>query len=267
MKTVVVCNKTNKPGARTALNIIQTYLLSKNYQVFTTLNQTALKNKPNYVIVLGGDGAMLHVANKLTKTNIPLIGVNFGHMGYSCQISPTKLLEGLKKIGQNQFSIQSYTRIKAKVINQNKIKKTVDALNEILVGGINRTVWLNLKVKHDKQIKSSVVVGDGLIFATQMGSTAYNLNAGGPILLNDAFSMVASNGLFESNYFLPSTKAFVASTDTIFEVKSLRNGKFLPYVVADGQRDYRLRNGDKVIIIKSSLTTRLIKLKNYENSH
>jgi len=249
------------------LNTIQSYFLLKNYQVFTTLNQASLKTKPFCVIVLGGDGAMLQVANKLTKTNIPLIGVNFGHKGYSCQISPTKLLEALKKIEHNQFVIQPYTRIRAKVVNKNKIKRSVDALNEILVDGINRTVWLNLKVKYDKQIKDSMVVGDGLIFATRMGSTAYNLNAGGPILLTDTFSVVASNGLFESNYFLPNTKAFVTSTDTIFEVKSLRLGKFLPYVVADGQRDYRLKNGDKVIASKSQLTTRLIKLKNYENSH
>lgn len=261
MKKIALILKTNKPEATKVFTTIKKFFSKRNYQIYTKLNRLVLKKDLSWILVLGGDGAMLHTANEIANYSIPLIGVNFGYKGYLCEISKEELIQGLSKLHYGQYSVNSYTRIMAKIERQGKKIKEIDALNEIVVGGINRAVWLKLKISHDNQKKSAIVIGDGIIFSTQIGSTAYNLYAGGPVLLEDSFSVVACNALFESNYFLPNTKAFVVPTNAHFEVSTLRGGKHLPYVVADGQRDYRLQKGDKVIIDKSPLVTKLIKLK------
>jgi len=260
MKKIGVLVKTTKPEASLIRKQIIDYFQRRKIKIFSKLNNSILEKGLDWIIVLGGDGAMLHTANKVTNYNIPLIGVNLGHKGYLCQIKKDKLREGLGALNSKNFSVKTYTRIKAQIMRENKMVKELDALNEIVVGGINRAVWLKLKVNHDSQSKSAVVIGDGIIFSTQIGSTAYNLYSGGPILLIDAFSVVACNALFESDYFLPNTKSFVIPTTASFTVKPLRGGQHLPYVVADGQRDYRLQKGDRVVISKSSLVTKLIKL-------
>lgn len=262
MKKIYILLKTKKPGANKAFEMAKRFFSRRNYRVSTTLNKSTLKRGLDWALVLGGDGVMLHTANQLAGHDIPLVGVNFGHRGYLCQIKQESLASDLGRLNNDDYKVNSYTRIKAQIIRNNKILEEIDALNEIVVGGINRAVWLKLKVFHNQQIITATAIGDGVIFSTQIGSTAYNLYAGGPVLLEDAFSIVACNAWFESDYFSPNTKAFVAPTSASFEVKPLRGGQHLPYVVADGQRDYRLQKGDKVIIGKSPLVTKLIQFKN-----
>lgn len=266
MKKIAILIKTTKPEAKDIAREIENYFIrKKNYRVFNKLTQAILKKGLNWIIILGGDGAMLHVANQVAIYGIPLIGVNLGYKGYLCRIKKYNLIKALGSLDSGNFSINSYTRIRARIMRQVKIVKEIEALNEIVVGGINRAVWLELKINHGHKGKTAKVVGDGIIFSTQIGSTAYNIYAGGPFLLTDVFSVVACNAWFESNYFLPNTKAFVVPTSARFQVKALRGGQHLPYVVADGQRDYRLQKGDKVIITRSLRTTKLIDLTKSDN--
>lgn len=260
-RRICIIIKTKKPGVEITAKRAKQYFLKRNYQVFTRLNKSTMKKGLNWILVLSGDGGMLNMANKVAIYGIPLIGVNFGHKGYLCQIPRNKLIKGLGALNSENFSIKPYTRIKAKILRYGKLIKKIDALNEIVVGGINRAVWLGLKIRHENKKKTAIIVGDGIIFSTQIGSTAYNIYSGGPLLLTDVFSVVACNALFESDYFLPNTRAFVIPTSAHFQVKALRGGQHLPYVVADGQRDYRLHTNDKVIITRSSLVTKLIELK------
>lgn len=261
-KTIGLILKSDKIEAKEALKQAKQFLLTKKYKIFTKINNK-LPKKTEWVMVFGGDGAVLNTANKLAKFNIPLIGVNFGHRGYICNIHPVQddLIACIKKLIKKQFIIKPCTRIQFTIVAAKKVKKHMDALNDIVVGGITRAVWLNFKIKQGKLIKSAKLVGDGLVFATKVGSTAYNLYAGGPVLLTNQFCVTASNALLDSNYFLPNTKSLVCPVETVFEVTSQRDRKFLPYVIADGQRDCRLKKGDKVIIGRSKLTTRLIELK------
>ncbi|MDA2922613.1 NAD(+)/NADH kinase [Patescibacteria group bacterium AH-259-L07] len=253
--------KTTKPEAKKVTQEAQKYFLKRNYHVFTSLTKPILKKGLEWVLIFGGDGAMLNAANQVARYDIPIIGVNFGYKGYLCQIDKNDISKALGALHSKYFSIKSYTRLRAKIIRKTQIVKEVYALNEIVVGGINRAVWLKLNISYGNKTKSARVIGDGIIISTQIGSTAYNIFSGGPVLLTDVFSVVANNALFESDYFLPNTKAFVIPTNTRFEVRPLRYGDHLPYVVADGQRDHRLQKGDKVIIMRSPMVTKLIELK------
>jgi len=261
IKRIAILLKSKKVGAEKAAKTTIKFFRDRNYQIFTKLNRIILKNGLDFVLIIGGDGTILHIANQIATYNTPLIGVNFGYKGYLCQIAKNNLDKGLRILDRGKYFVKSYTRIMAKVLRENRIVKKIDALNEIVVGGINRMVWLKLKIKQKNQKKSAILIGDGIIFSTRIGSTAYNIYAGGPVLLTDVFSVVAINSLVESNYFLPHTKSFVVPIDTIFEVMSIRGGKNLPYVIADGQKDFRLQTGDKIIVEKSPFTTKLIEIK------
>jgi NAD+ kinase len=142
MKKICILTKTKKPGVIGAMAQVQKFFVKRNYQVFTKLDRNILKKGLAWIIVLGGDGAMLHMANKVAVYEIPLIGVNFGHKGYLCEIAKDKIRKGLSKLHNASFSITDYTRVRARVFKAKKIVKEIDALNEIVVGGINRMVWL-----------------------------------------------------------------------------------------------------------------------------
>ncbi len=261
MKRIAILIKTTKPEAKIIAEKIENYFIrKKDYRIFTKLNQLILKRGLDWIIVLGGDGAMLHVANEVASCEIPLIGVNLGHKGYLCRIKKQDLTKALGSLNSGNFSVNSYTRIKARIIRQKRVIKEIEALNEIVVGGINRAVWLELKISRGSKRELIKVVGDGIILSTQIGSTAYNVYSGGPILMTDVFSVVACNALFESNYFLPNTKAFVIPTSARFQIKTLRGGQHLLYVIADGQKDYKLQKGEEVIVTRSSRITKLIEL-------
>jgi NAD+ kinase len=208
--------------------------------------------KISLAISVGGDGTVLYTANLLSKSKIPILGINFGHRGYLCQISKEDTEEKIALIAKKQYQIEEKTRIQASIYKSRKIIYQMEALNEISIGGINRTVHLNAKIKTDSANIDCNVIGDGLIIATKTGSTAYNINAGGPMLLTEAFTVLANNAFFESDFLLPITKSLVVSTGTTLEIKDISNKKAnSPFIIADGQEAKRISSQDTVIIKKS----------------
>jgi NAD+ kinase len=129
--------------------------------------------------------------------------------------------------------------------------RSMDALNEILIGGATRTLTLHVEIDGEPlgQIR-----GDGVIVATRTGSTAYSFSAGGSILLLDGFVLVASNAVFATSIrsLILAPTAKIRITDQSWATK--------PYVIADGQRDYRMQADDIVEITKSPIAARLLTL-------
>ena len=237
------------------------WLRDSGHKIHLNPAKKVLKSGLDFVVAIGGDGAVLHAADKVADFAIPLVGVNFGRRGYLCDMEYSEVFEKLRKILKGNFKIKKKTRAQAEVFYKDKKVKTISGLNEILIGGISRTVFLEIRAMgRNKEFKTEVI-GDGIIVSTQVGSTAYAINAGGAVLLTDVFSVVANNGLFKSDFLLPNTKSFVTSVEAVFEIKILNPRKQnLPYLVADGQRNYRLKNGDFVVIKKSDKKTLFVRV-------
>jgi NAD+ kinase len=260
-KIGIVFDKERKPETeKPSLEIIQ-WLEEKGHSVFVNPEENILSNKLDFAIVIGGDGTVLRAANEMSKYEIPLGGINFGHRGFLCNIEKSEIYDKLEKILEGKFEVIQRTRIQAEVFNQEKTIRKIDALNEILIGGISRTVFLQTEVIGKNKSFKARITGDGAIFATKTGSTAYNINAGGPVLITDVFSIVANNAYFDSDFLLTNTKSFVTSTDAVFKIVILNTSEEnLPFLVADGQRDYRLKEGDSVRVQKSANKTLFIKV-------
>ncbi len=219
-----------------------------------------------FAVSLGGDGCFLDVSNRIAKYSIPIIGVNYGRVGYLCKIEPISedshllaLFDIIDDIHNNTLKLEYRTRISASVNG----KYIGDALNEITIGGINRTVYLDMLFYINKKKYFFKSIGDGIIFSTMTGSTAYNRSAGGSILFDDSiFSITPNNpSLFESEKIKVNTKSFVTSTDTVFEVGiHNKNKDNIPYLIFDGQHTLKLGKDDIVEIKKSEYVTKFIEL-------
>lgn len=208
-------------------------------------------------LAVGGDGTMLYASNLLAHHKTPILGINFGHRGYLCEATKEQAEAAIRSIATGRYRIEEKTRIQAEIKRRQKIVAELEALNEISIGGINRTVHIHVEITTPNETIQASIAGDGLIVATQTGSTAYNINAGGPKLLTEALSIVANNAFFESDTLLPITKSLVAPSQTVIKIEdSSRNRANLPYVIADGQDSVKMDKNDLVVI-------KMAKYKNY----
>lgn len=253
----------NKKEAIKLADEVKNWLNKKNYTAFvkplSDLKQPDFDNL-SFVITFGGDGLVLRTANAVAPYNIPMARVNFGTVGFLCNIEPDRVFWALKKILASQYQIETRSRIKAKIVKENKeIICEFDAFNELVVGSApeKKTTWLEVKIidPSARETKTFKTTGDGLIIATRSGSTGYCLGAGGPAVLLDSFVVVASNGYFESGFLPPHAKSFVTSSDNRFEIAVLRGGSNLPCVEADSddKRTRFLKERESAIIEKSEL--------------
>lgn len=251
MKIAVFYNaKTNPQNKRYALEtaaILERYKLKYCLNPAQTLNQ-----KIDLALAVGGDGTVLYAANLLADQKIPILGINFGHRGYLSEIGKDEIEAGIRRIIAGKYKIQESTRIRAEITKRKDRAYFLEALNEISVGGINRTVHIEADLITPQTRLKTEISGDGLIISTRTGSTAYNINAGGPMLLTEAFSIVANNAFFQSDVFVPGTKSMVVPSETVIEIKNLSaNAANLPFVIADGQKSLKLGKYDLISIKKA----------------
>jgi len=260
-KIGIIFNKERKPEAEKPSLKIAKWLEKNKHRAFIDPDKEILDKGLDFIIIAGGDGTILRTADRIAKYKIPLVGINFGHKGFLCEIQIDEIYDKLKKILKGRYVIEKRSRICADVMNNGKKIRNIDALNEIIIGGISRTVFLEMKVLTEKEVFKALVTGDGVIISTKTGSTGYNINAGGPMLMADVFSVVASNAYFDSDYLMTNTRSFVVSTRAIFEIKILNIFKEnLPSLIADGQRDCKIAENDIISVRRSKNHTYFIKI-------
>jgi len=248
----IVYNQILKPETELPVQEAVTHIEKAGHTV--VVNPKDFKRDINAVVVYGGDGLLLHTANRVAQHKKPLLGINYGKVGYLCKVQPKDHLTAIDRILDNSFKLEKRARIQARI----NFKKTIDALNEISIGGINRTVSLNMTTDM-LQVKRLVAIGDGIMFATSTGSTAYNVNAGGSVLLSDdVMSIVANNSIFQSDTLPVNTKSLVVPLSTINRIHIgilNKNKNNIPFIVADGQRTIKLKKDDVIEIARSIYNT------------
>ena len=205
------------------------------------------------VIALGGDGTMLKAAHIAIEAGIPLLGINFGTLGYMSGIESgeTALLKALIE----DINTEDRMLIDITVKHGEKIKATFTALNEAVISRFPQAGIARLELLCDGTTVCAYRA-DGVIIATPTGSSAYALSAGGPIIDTklDAFCVcpvcphtIGSRAMV----FAPGSKLSIINLSADGENA----------VTADGQYITALGNGDTVGIERSKKTLRLIKIK------
>lgn len=205
----------------------------------------------DFVIALGGDGTFLLASKQVLEHDIPLLGVNFGHLGFLSEYGDIEMKELASEIKDSNFQIETRTVLQAEVLEE-KIK--VFALNDIAV---NRSLSSNL-LYTDLFVDGDLLHSfrsDGIIISTPTGSTAYALSAGGAVMDPNihAFQIVpiAAHSLNSRPHVISDNQEIVLeSKDT--------NAPFV--MQADGQELITLNPGTKIKFSKSSHSLKLAKL-------
>lgn len=238
----------NHPGAAAAAQSARHRIEELGGKAFL-LEEVLDGERVDCFLALGGDGTLLHAARLMATDLVPVLGINFGRVGYLCTVSESQLDTALQCLFEGRYVVEERAMIRASVFNRREEVWRVDALNEVLIGGSNRTLTLELMV-NDEPIGE--VIGDGVILATRTGSTAYAMSAGGPVVLLESMVLVASNAI-NSSLLAPTVLPMETKISVHNRTKVTR-----PYVIADGQKDYQILDGTVIEMVRSPLAVRLI---------
>jgi len=192
MRRVAIIGSPEKPSAAETLERTKRWLADRAEVVFADLtydSNRALAEKPDLLIVLGGDGTMIAAVHNLREQQLPIVGVNLGKLGFLAEFT----IEQLEQEGGFLFTGQLplTRRVMLEVALQNAAGTTfrTPAVNDcvVLAGPPFRMIHMTVEADGDEVAQ---LRGDGLIIATASGSTAHNLSAGGPILAPTAESFI-----------------------------------------------------------------------------
>ena len=135
------------------------------------------------IVTLGGDGTLIGIARKCNRKSPPIFGVNMGRLGFITEFSKEEIYEGLNNILKNKYEFEKASLFKVKIFHSDKKQSETQSffINDIVVNkyDISRMFSLSLTVEDESIYNFS---GDGLIVSSPIGSTAYSLAAGGPII-------------------------------------------------------------------------------------
>lgn len=148
------------------------------------------ESKPDMAIIIGGDGTVLQAVRELYHYHIPFWSVNYGHLGYLAECEPADAIAALDRLLKGDYRLEKRVMLEGS-LQQNGQTQPFFGLNEAVLhrGTMPRTLHIRLAID-GTDITS--FAGDGVLISTPTGSTAYNLSAGGPILLPEAKELVVT---------------------------------------------------------------------------
>jgi NAD+ kinase len=189
-------------------------------------------------VSLGGDGTFLRVVRLAATADVPVLGVNFGRLGYLPDLGPDEVRGALQKVLEGEAAIEERCALEVSISDRSIADdiSTLLALNEVVIEKIDfgHTVHLATTIDGEQALTYSA---DGLIVATPTGSTAYNLSAGGPILAPTLRAMVVTP--VAPHFSLDRSLVLAEDQCVAVEVAPDRSG----VLVIDGQEVGRLQPG------------------------
>lgn len=218
------------------------------------------KEQFDCVIALGGDGTILKVSRDLRELNIPIVGVNLGTLGFLAEVEPEQIFSVLNRLLADEYEMEERMNISGAIYkagNDTPILEDI-ALNDIVISRAGFSRIIGLKIYVNGKVMD-IYEADGVIISTPTGSTGYNLSAGGPIVCPKTNLMIVTP---ISPHSLTSKSIVFSSDDEIVvEVLKMRKAQEEEAIVNfDGQKGTQLSAGDRIVVKKSGMVTRMVKL-------
>jgi NAD+ kinase len=208
------------------------------------------------ILVLGGDGTLLSMADAIGEagTGIPILGVNFGSLGFLTEVTLPELYPALEAALEGRAHMENRMMLQSTTIRDGRTFAQLIALNDAVITKTARSRMIDLSVSAGDQFVTRVKA-DGLIIATPTGSTAYNLAAGGPIVQPtvDAIILtpIAPHTLTNRPVVIPATSAV--------RVQPNMEERDEVFATFDGQAGFQLQAGDEITVRRAETTLRLIR--------
>ena len=214
------------------------------------------ERKPDLVVVLGGDGTLLAAARSFAHTNIPLLSVNLGSLGFLTEIPLSDLYATLQAWCDCTATVEVRSMMRAELFcGGDKLTRQWDALNDVVVAKGTIARMADFSVSIDGQLVAAFRA-DGVILSTPTGSTAYNLAAGGPIVMPTVNAMLVT----PICPHLLTIRPIVVPGESAISVK-VTGVPNETYLTVDGQEAVPMHVGDEVHCQRSEYSVRLLRLK------
>jgi NAD+ kinase len=223
-----------------------------------TLTTKEIVAKANLIIVIGGDGSLLHTAREIVDYDIPVVGINRGKLGFLADIKPHHIANELNEILDGHYIEESRTMLAVKILSQAGTIKHSLALNDVVLfnGSLSKMLEFDIYVDNQYVMYQRA---DGLITSTPTGSTAYSMSGGGPILY-PTLNAITLLPMFAHTL---STRPLVINDHCEIKLELFEHNNIEPKISCDGQVHISLECSDKIYIKKHNKHLRLIHPKNY----
>jgi NAD+ kinase len=209
--------------------------------------------RPELAVVLGGDGTLLAAARVFAKSDIPILSVNLGSLGFLTEVRLTDLYPTLEAWCEKCSSIDSRSMLHVEIVRDDKVESEFEALNDIVVSKGSIARMGNFAVRVDGQI-AATFRADGVIVATPTGSTAYSLAAGGPILAPNIDALMIT----PICPHLLTLRPIVVRGDAELTV-SVEGIPDQTYLTVDGQEAVLVQVGDRLHCRRSGYQVKLVR--------
>ena len=270
MKTIGVWARPDLADAGPALADLIAWLRERNVEVCVESRTAALAEgaasggfvaegaeiaaRADALVVLGGDGTLLGVSHALDRRSVPILGVNFGSLGFLTEIALAELYPTLLGVLDNAYEYEERRMLRASVRRKGHPDQSGDVLNDVVVAKAVLSRIIELDVSIDGLFVSAFRA-DGLIVSSPTGSTAYNLAAGGPIL-HPALPAVVLTPICPH---MLTNRPLVVNDHSTIEVRLRAERGVEVQVTFDGQRGFPLSSEDTVLVTRSPRSLRLVK--------
>jgi NAD+ kinase len=208
------------------------------------------------ILVLGGDGTMIATARMLGDTEVPVLGVNYGGLGYLAEFRIEELYLALETILAGNYEVEERVMLAVELLRGAENVTQGRVLNDVVINKSALARIIEIEAYLNKQFVNSFRA-DGLIVSTPTGSTAYNLSAGGPVIFPSMNAVVIT----PICPFTLSNRPIVVPDGSLIELRLITQNEDVALTL-DGQVGFPLKPEDRVVIRKSKTTFNLVQPMN-----
>ena len=219
----------------------------------TFASESDLLDDCDAVVAVGGDGSIIYAAHKAMRHSKPVLGINAGRLAFLAGLERHEL-GLLKSLKEGNYKVDRRMTLRADVIRNGEVVYHRHCINDAVIVREGKTQLIELKVNCDENHVNDYA-GDGLIFATPTGSTAYSLSAGGPVV-DPKIECLLMTPICTHSLF---ARSLVFGADAKFEIEALNRSQIA--ISCDGDTPVHIEDGSKIHIRKSSLTADFIRIK------
>lgn len=262
MKTIALIAKPKKPeAAQLALKLKEShpdleFLVEPHFAEqlgWQAASEAALRERAELVVVLGGDGTLIHAARLLRGRPAPILGVNLGSLGFMTEIPAAEATAVFDSVIAKKARIDSRMKLACKLIRDGKTVLEDEVLNDVVIA---KSALARI-VDYETSLDGAYVAtfkADGVIFSTPTGSTAYSLSAGGPIV-HPSIDCVIVTPICPHAL---TQRPIVVPPDEPLRV-NLPNEMSDVFLTIDGQAGQALKKGDRLEITRSPARVQIIR--------
>jgi NAD+ kinase len=211
-----------------------------------------IRHQVDLFITLGGDGTLLRLVRDLQGELKPIVGINFGSLGFLTGFGGPGFSEAVSALASGAYRVEERTLLQTAIETGHASVLTSLGLNDVVVRGGERSRLVQIAVTIDETFLTEYNA-DGLIVATATGSTAYSLSAGGPIV-------APNSGVFVVTPICPhvlTNRSVVVANSSVIHLEPSRGDQPL-FLSVDGQESTLFHPGDCVTVRKASVTLPLV---------